>query len=646
MSRVKSKKQQPAVSAGTDVRRTETALAALMHPLSRLALIALALTAVLRWVFFLFAPRIWAMREEFSVADITPWARWAMEDRDGAEPQVLLALTLVLAAATGVAAVLLDRVSAKARTVIVLVLLAVAVAFAIVVLPRAPENQIGSVTNVIAAEAGILAAAWAAIWAGKRRPTWALLGLLAAPVCFLAVHAPTYDDLACVLAPALRMRLGDSLSHIYFQYDFLPSLVAVIWHWIGGDPYAYPICTEISYFLMLAGCFLVARRQFEDSRLASMLVVALCAVRIYGIVIDPNAKPQVAPLRLDLWLALLAPALWFGLRHWSVGLAAGALCFFSRSFGMIYVGSYGLALAVDFAAARMKSKDRAPFGRDLIAAVRQTIPALLLTAAGIGAAWLVFGGPVSEAVAMYQRLGLGMLRIAPESFYWWIAPALAVTGWLALWMYGVLPERRAQGALFAVALAIGSCIYFFGRSHEHNLINISASLLYCAFLGMDLAGIAVRENPPEARRVVRALPWALLALIGFAYSGRLTAKVERQLATLNGEPVPGYPMTPIVCDEINAVAPDHRVFVFSVHDYWFYERCGYVPQGYLQPMFIEPLMKTAVDEINGLLNQGYKVVVPKVRRSDFNFADFEPRLAGPTSQVETKNYSIFSRPLR
>ena len=225
----------------------------------------------------------------------------------------------------------------------------------------------------------------------------------------------------------LRMRLGDSLSHIYFQYDFLPSLVAVIWHWIGGDPYAYPICTEISYFLMLAGCFLVARRQFEDSRLASMLVVALCAVRIYGIVIDPNAKPQVAPLRLDLWLALLAPALWFGLRHWSVGLAAGALCFFSRSFGMIYVGSYGLALAVDFAAARMKSKDRAPFGRDLIAAVRQTIPALLLTAAGIGAAWLVFGGPVSEAVAMYQRLGLGMLRIAPESFYWWIAPALAVT---------------------------------------------------------------------------------------------------------------------------------------------------------------------------------------------------------------------------
>src|SRR4029079_12285574 len=111
-------------AAGNTGWNRETAMAVLLHPLSRLVLSALALTAVLRWLFFLFAPRIWAMRQEFPVQEITSWARWAMEDRDGVEPQVLLLLTLVLAAGTGAAAVLLDRLSSRTRTIAVLTLLA------------------------------------------------------------------------------------------------------------------------------------------------------------------------------------------------------------------------------------------------------------------------------------------------------------------------------------------------------------------------------------------------------------------------------------------------------------------------------------------------------------------------------------------
>jgi len=621
----------------------------LAQPLVQLALATLTLTAGLRLVFFVFSKRIWALAENVPLNQISDWTRWAMANRDGAEPQVLLLITLALAVLTFPVIELLKRDRGWLREV-VLVCCLVGVAL---VPPRtpAPMADIDRVWwHVLVAEAAIFLAAFVACWAVRRRAFYFLPAVLLLPVCFLPVALPRYDDLSCVLAPALRLRLGFSPANVYFQYDYLMSLLAVAWHRLGGDPYAFPWCTHLAYYLLLAGCFLLARRLFEQPRLAGLLLVALCVVRVYALLGDANAVPQVTPLRLDLWILLLAPALLFGLRHWSVGLAAGLVCFFGRSFGILYLGSYALALSADFIAARTAAQEapRLPLWRDISAGIRQTAPALILIGAGLLAARLVFGAVVSDAMATYRRLGLGMMRISPNSFYWWVAPMLAAAGWLAFSVRGRIPEKRAAASLFAVALAIGNSIYFFGRSHENNLLNISASLLLCLFLGIDLALVTWRTGPGWVRWTLHAAPWLILALIAFSYSGRLVEKVRIQAAVatrrqpLYSTDDPG----PIDCAEIAAVARDSRVFVYGAYDYWFYERCGYVPQGYIQPLLLQPMRAKVVQQANQLLDAGYKIVAPKLPyiyiSGGFEFDDIEASL-GRLESVETAHYHIYCR---
>jgi hypothetical protein len=469
--------------------------------------------------------------------------------------------------------------------------------------------------------------------------------LLLIPVCFLPVTQPSYSDLACILAPALRLRLGFPPSAIYFQYDLFPSLVAVGWHRLGGDPFTFSFCTRFSFLLLLAGCFLAARRLFAEPRLAALLLVALGAVRVYAIIPDANFYPQVTPLRLDLWILPLAAALLFGLEHWTVGLVLGSVCFFARSFGMIYLGSYALALTAEFLARRRAAKQPLSFWRDAASSLHRTAPALILLAAGPVPAWLAVGSPLSGAALHYHRLGLGMMRISPSSFYWLIAPGLAATGWLAFSLRAVLPEKRAQAALFAVALAIGNSIYFFGRSHEQNLLNISASLLFCLFLGLDLAGVTLSAGSRWAHAALRALAWLALLLVAFLYSGRIFQKVGIQVATVTrGEPVPNLQDPgPIRCGEIAAAAPDRRVFVFSPYDYWFYERCGWVPVGYIQPLLLQTMRAGLVLQLNQLLDKGYKIVVPKnVGTEGFDFTEIATDLPG-LQETATANYAIYSR---
>jgi hypothetical protein len=275
---------------------------------------------------------------------------------------------------------------------------------------------------------------------------------------------------------------------------------------------------------------------------------------------------------------------------------------------------------------------------------RQLTPATLFVAAGLLAIRLVFGALVSDAMTIYRRLGLGMTRISPDSFYWWIAPMLAAVAWLAFSLRSRVGERKSEAALFTVALATINSVYFFGRSHEHNLINISASLLFCAFFGMDLALAAWRYGPRWVRWTLHAAPWLALACMAFFYSDRLVGKVGIQAGTVfrHTPLVPLDNIGPIACGEIASVAKDSKVFLYSEYDYWFYERCGYVPQGYFQPLLLQPLRAQLIEQLNQLLDAGYKIVVPIRAPSQYNF-DFAETM-GSLRELEgarTTNYLYF-----
>ena len=208
-------------------RGVNSLMAAFLHPLPCLAAIALSLTGLLRWVFFHFSSRIWAAGELVRPEDITSWARPYVLERDGVEPQALLLLVLILIVLV-VLAMRLTGQHTSWRKVVVPLAVAVAAFFGSRALPRMPEAEIYTgAWHVVAAVTGVTLAAAAAWWLSNRKGAFLLFAAALLPVCFLAANVPSHSDLACILAPALRLRLGIPPSQIYFQYDYFPSLLAV-----------------------------------------------------------------------------------------------------------------------------------------------------------------------------------------------------------------------------------------------------------------------------------------------------------------------------------------------------------------------------------------------------------------------------------
>lgn len=628
--------------------------AALRHELVALAGLALSSSLALRWLFFRASRWLWSFARPVGSREIAPWYRWQMTDRDGAEPHALVAAVLGawLVVAAGMA--LFRRLGPRARTVASLSLLALAGVFAVPL--EAPMAAVAASRGTAWLVAGgALAAALLLGRAGRtsnRIPT--VLAVVLLPICLVQTTLPSLDDLGSITAPALRLAQGARVRDVYFQYDLLPSLLALGWRALGAASTTFTLVGAASYYAAFLGLYALARRLFARPWLAAPLLVSVVVVRLYGCMIDASSTPQVTSMRLDMWLPVLAVAFVAGLRHWGVGLTLGALFILAPSLGTLYLGAYAIAIAADLIGQRRgtPAASLAPLARDLVATARASAPAWAGIALGVVVSRLVFGSIGSGSVAFMRAYGMGMLRIGTASFYWWLLALTGAVGWLALATRAARPARQGESAIFAVALMAVSSVYFFGRSHEHNLVNLAAPFLFCAFLAVDLAlDLAPPEGAPGARLprgLLTMSPFIILVFCAFQYSGRVVAKLEAQWAIVaRGQAVPrawpGDDLSGIACDEILRAAPDRRVLFLSRHDHWLYERCGLAPIGFFQPIALSFVEDRLLADLNRLLADGYKIVVP-THQSDWSnlVGEFLPALGNPT-RVTTPHYLIFRR---
>jgi len=602
-----------------------------------------------RALFFAISSWLWGFAAATDMSEITPWTRWAMDDRDGAEAYGLLAVVLLQGLSVTACMAILDRLTLRWRAGVAVFLLALALALAWRVPPLPPTSAVyPTVWGAFGFTAAALATTWLFDWARRRSRsrTPTLVALVLLPVCFLPIAYASLADLICILAPALRLQHGIRLSQIYLQYDLLPSLLALAWTSVGGAPIAFSSVVVMStFYALFVGVYAVARRLLRP-QLAAPLLVSLVIVRFYGVLGD--IAPQVSPLRLDLWVLPLALVLAVGLRHWSVGLLLGGLCFFSRSIGILYLGAYALAVALDFFALRRGpiASARAPFWRalrELFVAMAPVLGFVLLSGLAVR---LAFGSFGSDAVAMYHQLGVGMMRITHASFYWWLLALIGAVAWLAYARRSQLPPRAGEAAIFAVTLALSCSIYFFGRSHEQNLVNTSAPFLFCCFLGLHLAWPGASE-PVFLRWMFRAAPWLFVATCAYFYSNlgliRTTEQVT-DVATQNPliQARSGVPVPNIDCAEVRGAAGDDHVIFFSIRDYWYYQQCKILPRGYYHPLYLALMKKKLAADLKVWLRRGYKLAVPRGGDDAVagSLGEFLPELPDLDS-VETPNFLVY-----
>lgn len=606
-------------------------LSVLVEPPRRGTLAALAAVSsalLLYSVYFLFAPWIWGTARAIVPGDLVPHMRMWIADRDGSEVFALYLLSLT----TLVVAILIRRAlehdRPRSAELTFLALLTVATYLLLSrtgFSPPMAAPAAGQPLRVLILAVGVAVTAIARLGADRARIANGIVLLALLPVCFVSTQPFAVLDYSYIFAPALRLLHGFPLPEIYFQYDLLPSLLAALWMRLGIDLNLFQVLGQASYFLLLAGLLLFSQRFLIRKDLSYYLVASVVFVRMYALIADATYLLQVTPLRLDLWLVPLFVAHRRGISDRLLAVALAALIILDTTFGLVYVFSY-LALLLTLLLLESTGdgsaiRDLPDIAKRLLVAHRANLSVLLAAAV---TALVLFRGSALQAAAVYQGLGLGFMRITSTSFFWLVLPVMTLLFVLLVQNRDGLDERYFTSGLFLVFLTFGNCVYFFGRSHENNLLNTSAPLILALFLLLDLVNRGAERSGvgfagKAARLVAAALPIVFVLGSTYFYSARILGRGQVQIDNLSRRQLV-YPMLEkLDPSPIRTVTGDsEKVFFLTGNDFYYYFNGDYTPEARFSPFLAWVYMKDLVGYVQGLLEKDYFVIVPTAELGGLN----------------------------
>jgi len=591
---------------------------------------------------------IWSFNPRMDAMLFTPTVRLFIFERDGIESFVLYGLSLGCMGVTLVLANLLLKLQNRSiyfGVFTVLFLVCAYYFYSIDFIPPmyAPGGEEG------ASKFPLIFGALAALCFGSYFLYKRLSIVIKIVMVFLIAYTTlvmilpsSLVDLSFILYPAMRMMYGAKIPDIYFQYDLLLSFIAFVWMKLNYSIETFPYLGQVSYFIFFVGIFFFSDRYFKAKWLSVLFILSLLIIRYYAIWEVGAGIFQVTPLRLDLWFIPLILAYRKGIHHWAVGLSLGLLIMLHRNLGIIYAGAYVelvlLLLVFDLVALRAKDQFTGAYIRDtFMNHVRLNVKNALMLVGSVALCFILFKEMFSPSALIYRQIGVGMIRISQFSFYWYVP---VMMGCLAVILYRFrdkLGERYSVGGMFTLLLAVGNCMYFFGRSHENNIINISALLILAIFILFDsliylspqkeaaLPPPQKANNRKEANASVEkdknsfltkrtayvSLPFLFVFISGYYYSDRLTEKCDIQYNNFK-ESQYVCPLLPMSMDtaairHITANSPNVFFLEFNT-DFYYYYFGNYEPHGYFNPMESWIYKKDLLDFMQDLLNKHYYVV--------------------------------------
>ncbi|MBU3742417.1 MAG: LamG domain-containing protein [Candidatus Kapabacteria bacterium] len=610
----------------------------LMQTSSLAALGAAGLVSLIHYhVFFALSDVIWSFKHPLSIADVLPHVRGFVLERDGIEGYVLFAQTIL----SILFAVLLGKAS-NALTApiwqrsILVVAVAATIVYIVTVGVYPPQAAIiepfSDVLPMLIGVATITALIYVLHKYVPRVGTFVVAILLFA-CCYVASEPISLVDYSFILAPAIRMLQGAQIHDIYLQYDLLPSLISAVWLKLELRLETVEIIGQTAMFICMIGAFGFSRSLFRDQRLPVIFLVTMLIIRIYANMHNPTALLQVTSLRLDWWLLLAALAYYRGAFDWTLGAALGVLLIVHKNFAIIYLACYTLFCAV---LAFQRLRDNSASAGSWAASIKFTVsevarvlwPNVTIILGALCVNLVIFGSILPESALLYQKLGLGMLPVDRHSFYWLVAMVLPTVFLMASHLRKSLPRNYVETSIFLVFLAAGSLMYFFGRSHENNLLNISSILVLLIFLLLDLLGIRTGISEPAHGRketssrttapfirlrsnVGFILGLALLTSAVVHYSGTIASRVESQAQNLrNGR----FHMPPksasIDVDALRRLAAGSSgIYVLDFkNDFLYYTLGGFQMPGFFNPCGAWVMKADLAAHIDSLLQRRTTVI--------------------------------------
>jgi len=638
--------------------------------LSLLILVTAAVSCFLYITFFALSKWIWSLNPPVAPSALTPFIRVFISEHDGVESFFLYVTMFIDILVSFLITIWLIKLQPdKLGFLLISIILIIISGYYFLKIGFSPplpdihainETQFPVVVIVI----GLLSILLFYLYKKSRLVVSIIILLLIAFVSLISAYPTSKVDLMYVLAPALRLADGFKVSEIYFQYDLLLSFLGSCWikFLLPLDWFSY--LGQVSYFLFFTGAFIFAQRFFNNKALSVFFILALLIVRYYSVWEAGVSIIQSTPLRLDLWLILLWLVYLKGAYHWLTGLSLAFLLIFHRNLGLLYTASYFVLIALLFAIdvlslPKEKRKNISTFIAVFQKHFRLNRLNLLLIGISVITCFLLFGDFFSRSGVEYRKYGIGMLPIERNSFYWYI-PVLLSSASILLYSYrNKLTIKYFTSGIFIILLAIANSMYFFGRSHENNILNISGILVLALFVCFDLIIFSVSQetvkNPqvkskktflkksnPGKTKVALLLPFLFILLCSYYYANRITEKISNQVDNLSKFQFV-YPLDASIDTGAVKEITHHssKVYFLDFHaDFYFYYYGKYTPQGYYNPSATWIFKKDFINFLQTLLNDHYYIVM--LARKFDSFSEFLSYL-DYNSSIEKNNLITISK---
>ena len=470
----------------------------------------------LRWLFITLHPRIIDAAASIDPARIVLWARWGVLDPDGIEMPVASGGMLAFIAGTA----FLTRFGVPMRNRAIAIAVGV-IGFVLAALPIATTQSTEFLPPSEPAAGALLVIVGATlIWLthfGVTRATrrWRLVAVCCGAVILTLLIVLSLPDAAVVdysyyIGPALKHMQGSRIGSYYMQYDLLGTLMFEAMMRARLQLHQMQLLMAFMLAAWFGLYWLLIRRLFEHRSVGVLLFAALVIVRFLEIHDHPTVTPQVLPQRLDMWVPLVLCCTYWGLDSLGASLAFATAYAFDSTFGFLAAGVYVAALGFVLFRRPADGEFRRPLGR---LAVR-ILPIVLVAIAQK----LAFGSIMSPAASYYVDVKLGFMPISATSLFW---PIALLVGWAVATFVVHRDDPSSGWGLLICLFVVSQLTYFFGRSHDHNLLNVSAAWLFAIFLAIDRAREVGRFRVPIA---------GILLLVGAVMGAKQSAHKFARIA--------------------------------------------------------------------------------------------------------------------
>jgi len=627
-------------------------------------LLVLSATGLCYFCYYLLAPWIWSLNFHFNPEDITPLMQISVA-QEGVEVYALYVMLFVNIAFTFILSGIISQIAGKQTRRLIFALSAMV---SIIFIAKAgfipPMNSFHKtpLSLVIPESLLIMLICFSLIaffWYLQNYSTKLVLTLTSivlAPVCFIATSSNSLLDYYFIIAPALRLINGAAIPDIYFRYDLLLSLFSAAWIKLDLDLNTFQVLGQASYYLAIMGLFVFSGKLFQKKELSIFFLIALILGRLYTSPWDNCLCFQVTPLRLDLWLPLLLVVYRWGPHHWSVGFLCGLLAMFHKNFGTIYSIAY-IQLLVTLCIINYIDRDKKTslplFLKEFWK--QSAIPVVVILLFNIASFFLFRNSDYGNYNNYFLKLGIDFIKISRDSFYWYVPALISLAAIILFRLRKTVTAPYLYTGVFLIYCAIGNSIYFFGRSHEHNLINMSIILFFLIFFILDLITRYLSECSPTKTPFIIfisrhfAVFIATFIIIGIttAYSSTILNKTVAQIITISdGKLIYPFnfvrdPKFDLYMNQIRSLTDySPNVYFIDNRDFLFYYYGGYDPVGFCTPFISWIFKKDQKKFLQGLIDKGYYLVCNKDLEyvlEDLNYSD---QMDGGTHVIVSKSISL------